>query len=73
MMYFAEGNFENRSMQSKIYLFDPQYDSKGPAKSRLSSSIGSIKGGSSLVCEFGIIVFKFLPADVHSEQFMPWK
>ena len=60
-------------MQSKIYLFDPQCESKGPTKFKLSSSFGSVKGVSSLVCEFGIIVFKFLPADVHSEQFMPWK
>ena len=67
----AEGNFENRSIQSKIFLFDPQYESKGPAKSKLSSSLGSRNGGSSLVCELGIIVFKFLPDIVHSEQFMP--
>ena len=29
--------------------------------------------GSSLICEFGIILFKFLPVTVHSEQFMPWQ
>ena len=38
---FAEGNLENLSMQSKIYLFDPQYESKGPAKPKLSSSFAS--------------------------------
>ena len=41
---FAEGNFENRSMHSKMYLFDPQYESKGPAKSRLSSSFDFSRG-----------------------------
>ena len=32
-------------MQNKMYLFDPEYESKGPAKSRLSSSFGSSRGG----------------------------
>ena len=41
---FAKGNFENRSMQSRIYLFSPQCDSKGPARPRLSSSLVSSKG-----------------------------
>ena len=68
---FADGNLENLPMQSKIYLFVPQEESKGPAKSKLSSSFGSNNGGSSLVCEFEITFFKFLPADLHSEQFMP--
>ena len=41
---FAEGNLENLSMQSKIYLFDPQYESKGPAKPKLGSLFASNKG-----------------------------
>ena len=41
---FAERNFENRSMHGKLYLFDPQYESKEPAKSRLSSSFDFIWG-----------------------------
>ena len=41
---FVEGNFENRSMQSKTNLFDPQYESKGPAKTKLSSAFGSNRG-----------------------------
>ena len=43
-VFFGEKNFENRSMQSRMYLFNPQCGSKGPAKSRLSSSLGSSKG-----------------------------
>ena len=41
---FGDENFENRSMQNKMYLFVPQWESKGPAKSKLSSSFGSSKG-----------------------------
>ena len=65
-------------MQRKMYLFDPQCDCKGPVKSRLKSSFGSNLlglnlrlGGSSLICEFRIILFKLLPVIVHSEQFIP--
>ena len=31
-------------MQSKMYLFDPQYESNAPAKSKFSSSFGSSRG-----------------------------
>ena len=43
-----DGNFKNRSMHSRRYLFFPQVEFNGPAKSRFNSSLGSDKSGSSL-------------------------
>ena len=69
----ADGNFEKRSIHNKMYLFFPQLLSNGPAKSRLSSSLGSDKAGSSLFCDVGIMLFIFLPVWVHCVQLIPWK
>ena len=57
----ADGRFEKRSMHNEMYLFFPQVLSNGPAKLSLSSSLGSDKAGSSLVCVVGIMLFIFLP------------
>ena len=59
---FAEESFENRVMQSKMYLLGPQYESKGSAKPRLSFSFGSSRGGISLICELGISFPKSYPS-----------
>ena len=43
---FADGNFKKRSMQGKRYFELPQFLSKGPAKSKSTSSFGSERIGS---------------------------
>ena len=49
-------------MQSKIYLFVPQWESRGPAKSNLSSPLVSSKEQNLLICDLEIMLFIFLPS-----------
>ena len=69
----ADGNFEKRSMQSKGYFELPQFLSKGPAKSKSTSSasFGSERIGNFSVLFLPKNTFKFLPALMHWIQFFP--
>ena len=59
-------------MQTKMYLFDPQYESK--VRRNLGCVLRLVLVGEKFTdLELGIKLFKFLPVIVHSEQFMPWK
>ena len=68
-LILAEGNLENLSIKSKMYLWEPQLISSGPAKYRTISSFTSDKTGKVFTSEHGIKVLEFLTAFMQFEQF----
>ena len=62
---FADGNFEKRSMHNKRYFALPQLLSNGPAKSKSTSSFGSVRFGNVSVLFVPSNTFRFLSAIIH--------